>query len=60
MGGLSISTGAFKTVCLAGGAAVIAVFVAGIFKAVFHMYFKRYERVQRARARRKRMIEVSS
>ena len=58
MAGFTISTGAFKTVCLAGGALVIAVFLAGIFKAVFHMYFKRYERVQRARARRKR-IEVS-
>ena len=59
MGGLTVSTDAFKGVCLAGGALVMAVFVAGIAKAVFHMYFKRYTRIQKIRARRRRK-EVGS
>ena len=60
MGGLTVSTDAFKSICLTGGALVMAVFVAGIFKAVFHMYFKRYQRIQKTRARRKRRKEVGS
>ena len=54
MGGLIISTDAFKSVCLVGGALVMGVFVAGIFKAVFLMYFKRYTRLQQTRARRRK------
>lgn len=60
-GGLAISTDQFKLVCLAGGALVMAVFVAGIAKSVFHMYFKRYSRLQQRRARkRKEVLYVQS